>query len=101
MNMSEINKVVDLLLAVPTAESDADKLGFILAAKSAIEAEEKAIKGSLVDSHEGSFYKATVSLVETDRIDWKTVAEKLKPSRQLITAHTNHTRYKRVSVKSL
>jgi hypothetical protein len=39
--------------------------------------------------YEGSQHVVTVSTTLRDTVDWKAVAAKLEPSRQLVTAHTS------------
>lgn len=41
-----------------------------------------------LDAAEGDLFRATVSRSETTSVNWKAIAMKLKPSRQLIAAHT-------------
>ena len=40
----------------------------------------------------------TVSEVETDRVDWKAVAQKMNPSRQLVRANTKRNTSVRLTV---
>ena len=49
---------------------------------------EAGLKSEGEGSYEGDLFAGTVSTVETDRVNWKAVAEKLNPSRQLVAAHT-------------
>ncbi len=49
---------------------------------------------------EGEMARVTVSHFLTKRIDWKTIAERLKPTRQLLAAHTKNADTVRVSCKS-
>ncbi len=74
----------------------ADRLGEIAAIKAELAAEEKALKAVLTHSaggsneaFEGELFRATVSFAERTTTNWKKVAEKLSPSRQLIAAHTS------------
>lgn len=89
-----------------TIEQLADKLGIIAAQLATLQAEYDARKAELiaagVDVVEGALFRATVSHVEpAPRIDWKAIAERLEPSRQLITAHTIPAApYYRVAVKA-
>lgn len=89
--MNDLNKLVD-------------RLGLILAEKSKIIAEEKEIKNQLIQAGyevvEGDIFRATISHVVSKRSDWKTIANKLEPSRQLITAYTKEVESDRVAVKS-
>jgi hypothetical protein len=78
-----------------------DQLGCIKAQIADLEKQEKAIRAQLIDTGhgaiEGELFRATVSRSEVERVDWKAVAEKCEPSRQLIAAHTLHD--ERVTVK--
>lgn len=70
-----------------------DRLAFVKAQIAELKAEEAALKGALVDSGEsvvdGDLYRAAISECPgKPTTDWRAVAEYLKPSRQLITAHT-------------
>jgi hypothetical protein len=70
-----------------------DRLAVIKAMQADMAAEEKTLKESLtssgLDRIDGTMHKATISHVEGRMmIDWKTIAEKFGPSRQLIQAHT-------------
>ena len=58
------------------------------------------IKAAGPGVHEGHLYRTTVSEVVTDRVDWKGVAVKLNPSRQLITAHTSEVHSIRLTVSA-
>lgn len=70
-----------------------DRLAVLKALQADMAAEEKTLKQSLtssgLDRIEGTLHKATISHVEgRTMVDWKTIAEKFGPSRQLIQAHT-------------
>lgn len=70
-----------------------DRLGFIKAQIADLKQEEQRLSEELIDTGEtaidGSAYRAAISLVEPRKsIDWKTVAEKLNPYRQLLAANT-------------
>ncbi len=72
----------------------ADKLGQIKAQLADLKKEEASLKQQLIDSGlavvEGSFYRVAVSETEGKVIvDWKSIAEKFSPSRQLVTANTS------------
>lgn len=72
-----------------------DRLGVLAAAAAEIENEVKALKAELilagVPAVEGDLYRAAVSHCPgREVIAWKAIAEHFKPSRQLITAHTEH-----------
>lgn len=69
-----------------------DQLGQIKAQIAQLEKQEKTLKSILTDSGEksieGSLFKASIIFTEgRESIDWKTIAEKLNPSYQLINAH--------------
>ena len=74
-----------------------DRLAFIKAQIAALQTEETALKQTLIKAAErlgkdtllGTTHRATIAHTE-GRVttDWRSVAEHLKPSRQLITAHT-------------
>lgn len=69
-----------------------DKLAGLLAKINALKAEagriEKDIKAAGVGEYKGREHYANVYTQEVDLVDWKAVAERLDPSRQLIAAHT-------------
>lgn len=72
-----------------------DRLGVLAAAAADIDTEVKALKAELilagVPAIEGDLYRAAVShCAGREVIAWKAIAEHFKPSRQLITAHTEH-----------
>ena len=48
--------------------------------------------------YEGELFGGTVSEVETDRVDWKAVAQKMNPSRQLVRANTKRNTSVRLTV---
>ena len=50
---------------------------------------EKELKASQLREINGQYYRATISCSDRARVDWKAVAEKLMPSRQLVVAHTS------------
>ena len=71
-----------------------DRLAAIKAQISQLKTEEDQIKQVLVDSGcaaiDGTTHRAAIShCAGRESIDWKTIAEKFNPSRQLITAHTS------------
>lgn len=49
------------------------------------------IKAQGAGDHAGFVFTAKVIESERETIDYKTICEKLQPSRQLITAHTSHS----------
>ena len=69
----------------------ADELGAIKAQIADLKLREAAIKTDLHrigGVHEGALFRATVSESIRATVDWKSIAQKLKPSRQLVTANT-------------
>ena len=82
----------------------ADTLGHIKAELSMLNDEKKRLEKILtdngVDCADGDLFRVTVSTVNQDRIDWRKVAEHFAPSRQLLTAHTKHSEFKRFNVKA-
>ena len=72
----------------------ADRLGQIKAQLADLKKEEGKLKQELIDSGlaaiEGSFYQVAISDSEGKTlVDWKKIAEKFSPSRQLIKANTS------------
>lgn len=71
----------------------ADALGALKAQIADLEIRAKAEHARLVamgaGAHEGFAFRATVSIADRETVDWRAVAEKLKPSHQLVTAHTS------------
>ena len=83
-----------------------DELGLLLADKAVLVKREEELKsilrGAGVSPVEGQLFRATVATpAPTEVVDWKAIAERLEPSRQLITAHTTwRENAPRVSVKA-
>jgi hypothetical protein len=72
----------------------ADRLGQIKAQLADLKKEEGKLKQELIDSGlaaiEGSFYQVAISDSEGKTlVDWRKIAEKFSPSRQLIKANTS------------
>lgn len=70
-----------------------DRLGVIHAAMADMKKEAEALRADLEDAGlkdiEGSMYRVNFAQVAGRTLtDWKTIAERLKPSAQLIRAHT-------------
>jgi hypothetical protein len=69
-----------------------DALGDTRAQLAELKDQESDIKAKLIKAGvtpaEGDYYRATVVNSDRTYIDWKEIAAKLKPSRQLVTAHT-------------
>ena len=72
-----------------------DDLGQIKAEMAILKSDESALRDKLLASGvtvvEGDLFRANVVDANVNRIDWKAIAAKLKPSRQLVKAHTNHS----------
>jgi len=71
-----------------------DRLALIKAQIANLKREEDQLKDLLIDSGlesvEGQLHRAALSYCAgRELIDWKTIAAKLVPSRQLIAAHTS------------
>jgi hypothetical protein len=71
-----------------------DRLAMIKAIEADLKKEGDQIKAQLIDAElpviESNAYRAAVSMCDGRVvIDWKAIAEKLEPSRQLVTAHTS------------
>jgi hypothetical protein len=72
----------------------ADRLGQIKAQLADLKKEEAKLKQELIDSGlavvEGAFYRVAVSESDGKTItDWRKIAEKFSPSRQLVKANTS------------
>lgn len=72
-----------------------DQLGFIRAQIADLQEIEKQLKAAIESSEDdkvtGRLYKAAiVRSAGRVSIDWKSIAERFNPSRQLIAAHTSH-----------
>jgi hypothetical protein len=90
---------------VSTPADIADALGAARAtlneAKSRVEFLESLLKETGETSIDGEDYHVAISYgVVTNRTDWKAVAAKLNPSRQLITAHTKASTSDRIRVSA-
>lgn len=71
----------------------ADELGFVRAQIADLKEREKDIRETFIEAGvhamEGETFRAVVVESLRTLVDWKAVAAKLKPSRQLVTAHTS------------
>ena len=72
-----------------------DRLAMVKAQLADLKREEDALKAELIDAGlpviESNAYRCAVSMCDgRESIDWKAIAEKLQPSRQLVTAHTSY-----------
>jgi hypothetical protein len=70
----------------------ADELGSIRAQQADLKDREREIRNTLIEAGittlEDDIFRALVVESLRTTIDWKAVAAKLKPTRQLVTAHT-------------
>ena len=70
----------------------ADELGTIRAQMADLKDREREIRNTLIEAGvktlEDDTFRALVVESMRTMIDWKAIAAKLKPSRQLVTAHT-------------
>ena len=83
----------------------ADEIGALRGKIKALRDQQTFLEGLLkhkgVTVAEGEQYRVTISYaIETRRVDWKAIAAKLEPSRQLTTAYTSFTVSDRVAVKA-
>lgn len=71
----------------------ADELGFVRAQIADLKNREKDIRETFIEAGvkamEGETFRAVVVESLRTTIDWKTVAAKMEPSRQLVRAHTS------------
>lgn len=69
-----------------------DQLAEVKTHIATLQAREKELKNILAadgpDVIEGTQHRAAISISARTAIDWEAIAQHLKPSRQLITAHT-------------
>ena len=81
-----------------------DTLGHIRAQIADLQAEAKRLEADIkaegAGTYEGELFRVTVSEVDSQRVDWKAVAAKLEPSRQLVTAHTKDVHSVRLTVSA-
>ena len=75
MLAATVDQLAEVKAHIATLQAREDELKQILAAAGA-------------DGIEGTSHRAAVTITARTAIDWKAIAEHLKPSRQLITAHT-------------
>ena len=78
-----------------STKTQADRIGELDAMMAPMQAERDQlaaiIKSAGPGTYEGLLWTAVVSASERESVDWKAVAGKLQPSRQLVTAHTKTT----------
>jgi hypothetical protein len=91
----------------PLAEV-ADEIGYLRSEISALQQQLREAEAEILEDPTvpvtvlGNHYRVTVSRgITTRRVDWKKVAEKLNPSRQLVSAHTRTSLSNRISVTAL
>ena len=68
-----------------------DKLGGLRAEIKRLQDEARRLEQEIKDAGhdvDGLYFHGSVSHSERSTVDWKAVAAKLNPSRQLVTAHT-------------
>lgn len=73
-----------------------DQLGYLKAQISDLEKQAKALAGEVEaallrggdDFYDGQLFRAVLVRSERESVDWKAVAERLEPSRQLVRAYT-------------
>lgn len=90
---------------IPTPEQIADQLGALRAQIRDLQSEQKKLEGYLKSAHiteaNGRLFRVAIAYdAERKTVGWKTIAEKLEPSRQLITANTTVSVYDRVTVSA-
>ena len=89
--------------AVDPLASPADRLGYLNAQIAALTAQANEIKKTLKaqgpGDYPGQLFRVEVVVKHISRVDWKAVAAKLKPSRQLVKAHTKEADTSFVYVK--
>jgi hypothetical protein len=87
-----------------TPEQAVDKLGVVCAQMAALKAQKDSLRLMLISSGrevvEGQLYRGTVSEAEVNTTNWKTVAERMGPSHQLVSAHTTSSKRTQVRVVS-
>lgn len=89
----------------PYLSSVADQLGEARAelkyAQDRVKELESVLKQSGQPVVEGDLFRVKIAYnVETKRVDWKSVAAKLNPSRQLIAGNTKVSTYDRLSISA-
>lgn len=76
----------------PTLAEQVDQLGQIKAAQAELQTEYDRIRAELEDAGlpeiDGHQYRATFSTSTRTTTDWRSIAERFKPSAQLIRRHT-------------
>ena len=71
-----------------------DELGTLRASLATLKDDEAEIRTLLIDAGvdvaEGDLFRATISRSTRELIDWQKIAQRFKPSRQLVRANTEH-----------
>jgi hypothetical protein len=90
--ISKANQKRSKTMKTDINEYTIDAIGNLRARIADLQAQIKPLEVSLKEEgegyYEGELFAGTVSEVLTDRVDWKAVALKLNPSRQLIAGNT-------------
>jgi hypothetical protein len=72
-----------------------DDLGVIKAKMAVLKTDADKLRTKLLDAGitvaEGDLFRATVVDANRTNVDWKAISAALKPSRQLVTAHTSQS----------
>lgn len=98
MNTNDLHTFARAILSAPPARTaptmaeQVDRLGEIKAAQAALQEEFNRIRATLEDAGlkeiEGQLFRATFSTSTSTKTDWQAIAQRFKPSAQLIRAHT-------------
>ena len=84
--------LVDITDHASIADAIGDARAQLAEAKSRLAFLENLLKADHVRQVNGSRYRVTIAYdIATTRTDWKAIAVKMQPSRQLVTAHTRQT----------
>ena len=77
-------------------QSQVDRLGYLKAQIADLEKEAKALQAEVLEAlvatgesaADGALFRAVLVQSEGKSVDWKAIAQKLEPSRQLVQAYT-------------
>ena len=84
--------LVDITDHKAIADAIGDARAELAKAKSRLALLEDLLKADHVRQVDGDRHRVTIAYdIATQRTDWKAIAVKLQPSRQLVTAHTRRT----------
>lgn len=94
------------LINVSDLSSVADELGRARAEMKEIKDKVSFLESILLDSDEsvveGDFFRVALSRnVERETVNWKKIAAKFEPSRQLVRAYTRFSTFNRVNISAL